>query len=74
MNLSDPSVYTVGAVARRFGCTPWQIRRLFERGLLPPASRVGAYRVIAACDLPRVEAALRLAGYLPSESAVDHAG
>ena len=56
---------TIGAVARRYGCFAWQVRRLFERGLLPPAARVGAYRVIAAADLPQVEVALRAAGYLP---------
>jgi DNA-binding transcriptional MerR regulator len=65
MSLTDPSVLTIGAVARRYGCPPWQIRRLFERGLLPPAPRVGAYRVIAVADLPQVEQALRAAGYLP---------
>jgi DNA-binding transcriptional MerR regulator len=60
-----PSPYlTVGAVAQRFGCHPWQIRRLFERGLLPPALRVGAYRVIAVEDLPAVENALKRARYL----------
>jgi DNA-binding transcriptional MerR regulator len=74
MNFLDPLVYTVGAVARRYGCAAWQIRRLFERGLLPPAPRVGAYRVFAAGDLPRVEAALRRAGYLPREQEVGHAG
>jgi hypothetical protein len=41
------------------------VRRLFERGLLPPAPRVGAYRVIAVGDLPLVEKVLREAGYLP---------
>jgi DNA-binding transcriptional MerR regulator len=56
--------YTVGAVAAMFGLAPWQIRRLFERGLLPPARRIGAYRVIANKDLPIVEKALRDAGYL----------
>ena len=56
---------TIGAVARHCGCLAWQVRRLFERGLLPPAARVGAYRVIAATDLPQVEEALRAAGYLP---------
>ena len=30
---------TIGDVARRFACQPWQVRRLFERGLLPPAAR-----------------------------------
>jgi len=67
--MSNANVLTIGAVARRFGCTRWQVRRLFERGLLPPAPRVGAYRVIAADDLPVVEEALRRAGYLPAEVA-----
>jgi DNA-binding transcriptional MerR regulator len=65
---------TIGAVARRCGCPPWQIRRLFERGLLPPAPRVGAYRVIAASDLPRVEEALRAAGYLPKVASEETGG
>jgi DNA-binding transcriptional MerR regulator len=59
--------YTTGALARHFGCEPWQIRRLFERGLLPPAQRVGAYRVIPASELPAVERALQTAGYLPAQ-------
>ena len=42
----------------------WQVRRLFERGLLPPAQRVGAYRVVTAEDLHEVGEALRKAGYL----------
>ncbi len=69
MALSDPTVLTIGAVARHVGCEPWQVRRLFERGLLPPAARVGAYRVIAASDLPLVEKALRDAGYLTEAEA-----
>jgi len=55
---------TIGAMATRFGIPAWKIRRLFERGLLPPAARVGTYRVVAVNDLPRVEKALREAGYL----------
>jgi DNA-binding transcriptional MerR regulator len=65
--MREPPYLTIGAAARHFGCQPWQIRRLFERGLLPPAPRVGAYRVIANIDLPAVEEALRAAGYLPHE-------
>jgi hypothetical protein len=56
---------TIGAVAAHFGCQQWQVRRLFERSLLPQAPRVGAYRVIAKADLPKIEAALRRADYLP---------
>jgi hypothetical protein len=60
-------VYTIGTLAAHFGVRPWQVRRLFERGLLPPAARLGAYRVVGEGELPAVEAALRTAGYLPGE-------
>jgi DNA-binding transcriptional MerR regulator len=60
---------TIGAVADRFGVAAWQVRRLYERGILPPADRVGPYRVIDAADLPKVGAALRQAGYLGTENA-----
>jgi DNA-binding transcriptional MerR regulator len=64
MRVSQPCL-TSGEVARRLGCRVWQVRRLYERGLLPPAARLGQYRVIRERDLPTVEAALRKAGYLP---------
>ncbi len=64
--MHDPHVLTLGAVAQRLGCPIWKIRRLFERGLVPPAARVGAYRIVAAADLPLIESALRAAGYLPT--------
>jgi hypothetical protein len=54
MTLTNPSVLTIGDLARKFNCPAWQVRRLFERGLLPPATRVGPYRVVAASDLPPV--------------------
>jgi DNA-binding transcriptional MerR regulator len=72
-NVQEPPL-TVGAVAKHFGVHPWQVRRVYERGLLPPAARVGAYRIIAVADLPLVEAALRQAGYLAAESEVPCAG
>jgi hypothetical protein len=56
--------HTTGALALRYGCETWQVRRLFERRLLPPAERVGSYRVVDEADLPKVEQALRDAGYL----------
>jgi hypothetical protein len=60
--------YTLGAVARRYGCAVWQVRRLYERGLLPEPARVGPWRVVPEDDLPHVEQALRLAGYIPQEA------
>lgn len=62
--MPEPSLFTLGPVARLYGCQTWQVRRLFERGLLPPAFRIGTYRVIAVEDLPLVEQALGAAGYL----------
>jgi hypothetical protein len=35
---------------------------------LPPAKRIGPYRVIDLADLAEVEAALRRAGYLAPEA------
>jgi DNA-binding transcriptional MerR regulator len=58
----------LGSVAKRFGVTQRQVRRLFERGLLPEPGRVGAYRVVPVDDLPQVEEALRRAGYIPAEA------
>lgn len=58
---------TIGNVARYFRCQPWQVRRAIERKLLEEPPRVGAYRVFVAADLPRIEAALRVAGYLPCQ-------
>lgn len=61
---------TLGDVARRCGCDVWQVRRLYERGLLPPARRIGLYRVVSVDDIPAIEAALRTAGYLPETTGV----
>jgi hypothetical protein len=69
-----PAILTIGTIARRLGCKAWHVRRLFERNLLPPAARVGPYRVVAEADLPAIEQALRDAGYLPNASEVTHAG
>jgi hypothetical protein len=55
---------TIGAVAGHFGVPAWRVRRLFQRGILPPAARVGVYRVVDPGDLPQVERALISDGYL----------
>jgi hypothetical protein len=60
-----PPHLTVGDVARHFNCRPWQVRRLYESGRLDEPARFGAYRVIPRDELPKVEKALRAAGYLP---------
>jgi DNA-binding transcriptional MerR regulator len=60
---------TLGAVAKHFGCRPWQVRRLFESGILSEPQRLGAYRVFYPEQLPAIELALRQRGYLPAQEA-----
>jgi hypothetical protein len=57
---------TLGEVATHFGCQLWQVRRLYERGILPPAPRVGTIRVVQVSDLPVIGEALEQAGYIPT--------
>jgi hypothetical protein len=66
-------ILSLGAVAAETGAHMWQVRRLFERGDLPPATRVGPYRVVSLADLPLIREALRKSGYLPIQE-VAHAG
>ena len=61
---SDVPSLTLGVVAARYGVKLWQVRRLYERHLLPQAARCGRYRVVAESDLHSIRAALVAAGYL----------
>jgi DNA-binding transcriptional MerR regulator len=63
------NVLTLGQVGEIFGLPTWKIRRLYERGLIPAASRVGLYRVVHESDLPEIERALKDARYI---RLVDH--
>lgn len=67
--MPESPVLTLGDIARRYNVPTWSVRRLFETGKLPPAARVGAYRVVPVTDLWRVERALQAAGYLPKTEA-----
>src|SRR4051794_7566913 len=60
-------VLSIGQIAASWGVAAWKVRRLYERGILPPAARVGAYRVVPITDLPKIKAALREVGYLPAK-------
>lgn len=62
--INEGNVLLLGEAADRLGVEVWQLRRLFERGLLPAARRIGPFRVLAARDLPRIKKALCGAGYL----------
>jgi hypothetical protein len=64
-----PPTYTSGDLCKRFGVLPWQVMQVMRRGFLAEPSRIGPYRYWVEADLPRVEEALRRAGYLPREAA-----
>lgn len=65
--MPESNVLTMGQIAKRYGCTQDQVRKIFTRGILPEPARVGAYRVVPVDQLGQVEAALRQAGYLKGE-------
>jgi DNA-binding transcriptional MerR regulator len=60
-------MFSISNAAEKLGVKAWQVRRLYERSLLPPAARVGLYRVVAEEDMESVRAALVAAGYLASD-------
>lgn len=57
-------ILTLGEVADQLGCRLWQVRRLYERGLVPPAMRVRGMRVIYEEQMPAIKMELQKAGYL----------
>jgi hypothetical protein len=67
--MNQTGVMTIGDLCRHFDRPYWMMRKLFTRGFLAETLRVGPYRVVPVTDLPQVEAALRAAGYLPSDTA-----
>jgi hypothetical protein len=66
---------TTGEIAELAGCVVWQLQAAIRRGLLAgPVNRVGVFRVWSAEDLPRVVAALKLAGYLGDANSIKGKG
>jgi hypothetical protein len=69
--VTHPTPLSIGEVAVRLsrpGCQvhPWHIRRVIARGLLEEPARFGPNRLFFPDQLPQVENALRLGGYLPT--------
>jgi hypothetical protein len=69
---------TISAVAKHFAkrypgldLPTWKVRRAVERGCIEEPPRIGVYRLFVVADLPRIEAGLRAAGYLPAEAEVE---
>lgn len=62
--MNEPKHMSLGDLSRRFGLPVWKIRRLFERKILPEPERVGRLRTFGPGDVPKIEKALKEAGYL----------
>jgi hypothetical protein len=60
----NTELLTIGDAAAHLGCREWQLRRLFSRGLVGEAARLGRTRIIPRAQLPRLRKALERAGYL----------
>jgi hypothetical protein len=55
---------TLGQIANRLGCQLWHVQRVFDRGLVNEAPRVGRQRVVYPDQIPAVRQALTDAGFL----------
>lgn len=64
--MAEKQHLTVGEVAELFpGLQSWQVRRIYERKLLPEPPRLGSTRAIPRADIPKVIDALKAAGFWP---------
>ena len=63
------TLLTTGEVAAKYDAPQWLIRRIADE-LAPPPMRAGNYRLVPSSQLPDIEKALHLAGYLEPEEAV----
>jgi len=63
-----PSYLTTGELGDALGIQAWRIARLFERGLLPEAQRIGGRRLIPKSLIPVIVDALRARGGIAAES------
>jgi hypothetical protein len=76
-NGAEMNAQTTASVARliseRFATTieEWQVRRVFELGLLPDPPRFANKRVIFDRDIPAIIDALRARGWLPQGEATN---
>ena len=55
---------STGQAAKKVGIRSWEVSRLYERGMMPPAARAGNRRIIPIEDLPALREAAKQAGYL----------
>jgi hypothetical protein len=69
MTICSAELLTSVQVAELCGVPVWCVRNLPERGLIDEPLRVGQYGVYLGTALPRIERALRQAGYLPRPAA-----
>ena len=59
--------FTTREIADILGAEEWQVRRLFESGVLPEPNRFAGKRVIQGSMIPRIVDQLRDRGWLQQE-------
>jgi len=64
MSVTSPLPIGTRQAAERLGVATWCVRRVYARQLLEDAPRIGRTRVLSESDLPKLKAALVVAGYL----------
>ena len=62
--MTTKELLSLPEIAKRLRMPYPKVLRLFERGLVPQAIKVGRMRVVAVEELPRLREAARAAGYL----------
>ena len=60
---------TLGQVATHFQIQLWQVRAIYQRGILPEPPRFTRFRIVDRSELPTIRAALITGGYLKPEAA-----
>jgi hypothetical protein len=55
---------TISEASLSIGIEPWQLRRLYNRQLVPEPARYGNNRVVKPDDLPGLRRAAKSVGYL----------
>jgi excisionase family DNA binding protein len=62
--MPEKQFYSTGEVSKILGIRSLHVSRIYERGFMPPATRVGPHRIIPAADLDALREAAKAAGYL----------
>lgn len=64
-------VLTTREVAEITSVKEWQVRRLYEEGILPDPGRFAGKRAIPRTDIPKIVLLLEKRGWLPKQESAE---